>query len=346
MRTRQTPLLLISLVTFATFVLSACSEEQKNAVEAPEKLPPVHVTLMTAQKSSPLRQVEIMGTLQAAESASIAARISGNITQFPVNLGSRVKKGDLLVSISAGEISAKLLQAKTQYEQVARNLTREQSLLKKNAATAESVKTLEESKRIAEAVYTEAQTMLSYTSIKAPFDGVVTQKTANIGDLATPGKPLLQLENESELQVITDIPEAMVLNLSIGDKLPVYIPAADLSTTGTVVQIAPGADPRSRSAPVKLNIEQQSKIRSGQFARVSLPGASGSAIMLPQSAVQLYGQMELVFIVKDKVAHLQLVKTGLRYGDQIEILAGVTDGDQVITTGNRHLKDGQPVTFN
>ena len=126
-----------------------------------------------------------MGTVQAAESASIAAKISGNITDILVSPGSRVKQGDLLASISAGEISAKLLQVQAQLQQATRNLAREQSLLKKNAATVEMVKTLEDTKKIAEAAYKGARTMLSYTSINAPFDGIITKKHTNVGDLAT-----------------------------------------------------------------------------------------------------------------------------------------------------------------
>jgi len=330
------------LLAALVILFSGCSSEHGEQKKA-EQLPTVPVTIVTAQQTAPVRQVEVMGSVQAADSAEIAARISGTITDLSVNPGSRVKKGEILVSISAGEITAKLLQAQAQFEQTERNLKREQNLLKKNAATPSSVKTLEESKRIAEAAYKEARTMLSYTSIKAPFDGVITRKFANVGDLATPGKPLVQLDNESRLQIMADIPEALVLGLSIGDTLPVYIPAADLAIAGEIVEIAPTTDPRSRTAPVKLNISSDTKLRSGQFARVSLPGTRGSALMLPGSAVQSYGQMDKVFIVKDGKARLQLVRTGLQFNDQLEIVSGINDGDQVVVSGHSHLKDGQPV---
>ena len=330
------------ILVLLVIILSGCRSEHLDPQTA-EQLPTVPVTLFTVKQSAPVRQVEIMGTVQAADSAEIAARISGTIQELSVNPGSRVKKGDLLVLISAGEISAKLLQAQAQFEQAERNLKREQNLLKKNAATPATVKTLEESKRIAEAAYKEARTMLSYTKIKAPFDGVITRKLANVGDLATPGKPLVQLDNESRLQIIAAIPETLVLGLSIGDTLPVYIPAAELAITGEITEIAPIADPRSRTAPVKLNINPDKKLRSGQFARVSLPTSHGTALMLPGSAVQHYGQMDKVFVVKDGKARLQLVKTGLLFGDQLEIVSGINAGDQVVVSGNTLLKDGQPV---
>ncbi len=335
-------------ITCAALVLAAvtaCNADHSDSPAVVENLPTIPVKAITAEESSPARQVEIMGTVQAAESASIAAKISGNITQILVSPGSRVKKGALLASISAGEISAKLLQVQAQLEQATRNLTREQSLLKKNAATVEMVKTLEETKKIAEAAYNEARTMLSYATIKAPFDGMITKKHANVGDLATPGSPLLQLESETQLQVITHIPESLVLKISIGDRLPIYIPAAELEIIGIVQEVAPTADTRSRTAQVKLTIPSLSKIRSGQFARVSLPGTRGSALLLPETALQPFGQMERVFIVVDQIAQLRLVKTGLRHGSKIEILSGIEPGEQIVVSADTKLQDGQPVTL-
>ncbi len=143
------------------------------------------------------KQVEVVGTVQAVEQAEISAKISGNIVAFPVDLGSRVKQGDLLAELNAGEISAQVRQAKAQLEQTRRNLEREENLLKKNAATPETVKSLEDTARIATAAYRETRTMLDYTRITAPFSGIITRKMANVGDLATPGKPLLQIEEGS-----------------------------------------------------------------------------------------------------------------------------------------------------
>lgn len=340
------PRIFITLSTLLAFAItSGCKSDHSSPPATTESLPSVKVETIIAELTIPARQVEVMGTVQAADRALIAAKISGNITEILVNPGSRVKQGDLLASISAGEISAKLLQVQAQLEQATRNLAREQSLLKKNAATVETVKTLEESKKIAEAAYKEARTVLSYTSIRAPFDGIITKKFSSTGDLATPGSPLLQLENEAELEVITDIPESLVLGISLGDQLPVFIPAADLTIVGIVREIAPTADPQSRTAPVKLTIDSKTKIRSGQFARVSLPGTKGEAFLLPTTAIHPFGQMERVFIVENQTAQLKLVKTGLKHDSLVEILSGIQAGDEIIVSGGNSLKDGQPVTL-
>ena len=124
--------------------------------------------------------------------------------------------------------------------------------------------------------------MLDYTRILAPFSGLVTRKMANVGDLATPGKPLLQLENEARLQVIADIPESMILKIALGDRLsdlcPARRPAGD---RGTVAEVAPTADHLSRTAPIKIDIPADPRLRSGQFARVSMSPARPKTLTVP-----------------------------------------------------------------
>lgn len=322
--------------------LSGCKSEAPHQQALPE-LPPIAVSVAAVEAVTPPRQTQVMATVEAAQSASIETRISGNISELPVFPGSRVSRGDTLVVISADEIEAQLNQAQAQQDQARRNLKREQNLLSKNAATPESVKTLEEQAKMAEAAYREARTMVDYTTIKAPFDGIVTAKPANVGDLATPGRTLLRLESESSLQVIASIPEALVLELSIGDQIPIEIEAAGVEVVGAIIEIAPTADPNSRSAPIKLRIPASENVRSGQFARVILPGSAGTALMIPSAAVSPFGQLERVFVAQNDTVRLQLVKTGLLIDDRVEVLSGLSEGDRVIVSDSRELSDGRKI---
>lgn len=319
------------------------SPAEQVKTQAPH-LPAVTVHAVTVATQEIPSQIEVVGTVQAAERAAIAAKVTGTITELPVVPGSRVKKNDLLVKISAEEISARMLQARAQLAQARRNLEREQSLLKRQATTSETVKSMHDMFAVAEAGYREAQTMLGYTTITAPFDGVVTRKLANTGDLATPGTPLLQMENNLKLQVVSAVPESLAGRVHIGDKLPVRVPAAVFTATGTVSEIAPTADPLSRTTPVKINIDQTPKLRTGQFARVMLPGTASTSILVPDSAIVSLGQMNKVFVVHEDMARLLLVRTGSRNKGRVEILAGLNPGDRVIIDNNLHLVNGQPVT--
>lgn len=337
---------LLQLVVFLSMVcvalLSGCQDSHEPSTKK-TTLPTNQVAILEVKQSSAHNQVEIMGTVVSVYNAEIAAKVSGTISELPVVLGSQVKKDQLLLSISAGEIDAKLEKSKAQLEQARKNLSRERKLLKKNAATTERVRSYEESFNIALAGYREAQIMQSYTSIRAPFDGRITRKHVNLGSLATPGKPLLQIENETQLQVITNIPEAFLLDVTAGDILPISIPAANLLLDGTVAEVAPTANPLTHSAPVKLDVPPHPSLIPGQFARVSIVKPTAQTIFIPRTAVIQKGQLELLFVATDQTARLRLVKTGASLGEQLEVLSGIQAGEHVIIKGHETLVDGQKI---
>lgn len=335
----------ISAVLLST-VFTSCSHEAVEPGKKQRDLPVVSVQLAEAAVTTASNQVELVGTLRASDQAEISAKITGSIITLPLELGSKVQKGDLLVEISAGEISAQVQQTKAQLEQAKRNLNREENLLKQNAATRETVKSMRDAVAIAEAAHREAQTMLEYTRITAPFSGIVTRKVANVGDLATPGKPLLIVERESNLQVLTDIPEAMILKINKGDILPVFIPSVNVRVDGVVAEVSPTADPSSRTAPIKLNVAQDKRLRSGQFARVAINVADVQTLAIPQSSLSQKGQLELVFVAAENKAHLRIVRSGKRSDGMVEILSGLEPGEKVIIAGTEPVTDGQPININ
>ena len=315
------------------------------------QLPVAQVWVQEVAEQGIGAQFEVAGTVQAVERALIAPRVSGQIVQLPAAIGSRVRKGDLLVKLNAAEISAQVLQARAQLEQVRRNLAREEKLLQQEASTPETVRALRDQARIAEAALQEVTTMMEYATITAPFAGAITRKIANVGDLASPGVVLLELENDQLLQVVAQVPEKAVLRVRKGDVLPVTVPAAGVTVSGTVAEVSSAADPVSRTAQVKIDLEPGADLRSGQFARVTLEGVDEKSLLVSERAVQPFGQMERVFLVEEAgqtagpstIARLRLVRTGARYDGQVEILAGLTAGDRVVVNGGEKLRDGQPL---
>lgn len=323
-------------------LIGGCRSEHASPPAA-VNLPPAGVRLHTVTTGDRPLQTEVSGTIRSVDRAVIAAKVTGTIGKMAVVLGSRVRKGDLLVQIDAAEISARAAQAKARLDQAERNLARERKLLDKDAATPENVKSLEETARMAAAAYREAQTMLGYTTLTAPFDGVVSGKMANVGDLAAPGVPLLQVENLQRLQVVVAVPEALMAGLAAGNVLPVHIPAAGLDLQGLVAEVAPAVDPRSRSATVKIDIGEAPRLQPGQFARVTIPGKASPTLFIPSSAVHRFGQMDTVFAVEENSARLRLVRTGAQVDGKVEILAGLEAGEFIVLNPGPGLVDGQPV---
>lgn len=287
--------------------------------------------------------VELTGTVQAAERAAISARVSGVVSRVAVSLGSTVAAGEVLVTLEAGEITARLRQAEAQLAQAKRHLERDRSLLARDAATPETVRTRADQFAIAQAAHQEARSMLAYTTITAPFAGVIIAKRVNAGDLATPGTVLLELEDNRRLQVRTALPESLIARVRMGDRLTVHVPAAGVEVAAAVAEIGPASDPSSRSAAITLDLPPGADLRSGQFARVLVPAESAIALLVPESAVLPAGQMDRVFVIEGDTARLRLVRTGQRRDGLVEILAGLDPGETVATGNNRLLENGRRV---
>jgi membrane fusion protein, multidrug efflux system len=323
-------------------LLAGCGGD--SAAPAAADLPAAQVRLTTVRTENLPVLTEATGTVRPVQRARLAAKVMGTIEDIPVTLGQRVTRGDTLAQISVGEISARAARARSDLNAVRRDLERERTLLEKGASTPDTVKALEDRFAGAEAALKEAEVMMGYAVIRAPFDGVIARKLANAGDFASPGAPLLEIEELDRFEIEASLPDSAAARLTVGAPLAVDIPAADLRFTAPISEISSAADPQARTVPVKLAVPEGTAVRSGQFARIHIPGASLPTRLLPASAVSAFGQMERVYVASgDNRARLRLVRTGARRGEHIEILSGIEDGDRVIVGPIPGLRDGQPL---
>ena len=206
------------------------------------------------------------------------------------------------------------------------------------------VKNLETRVTLTESMVREAETMLGYATVRAPFECVVARKLVNIGDLAVPGQPLLEIEGTDVFQIETGIPDSLAATLATGTTLSVEVPAANAIFTAPLTELSSAADPFAHTVPAKIAVPVGVAVRSGQFARIQIPGSAIRALLAPPTAVSVLGQMERVFVVADgNKAGLRLVKTGATRGDRVEILSGLDGGDRVVLAPPATLREGQPL---
>jgi RND family efflux transporter MFP subunit len=287
---------------------------------------------------------EITGTVRPVQRAQLAAKVMGAIEEMPVTLGQRVHRGDRLVVISAGEINARVTQAQSQFNEARRDLDRERELLPAGASTADMVKGLEDRCAVAQAMLREAEVMLGYATIRAPFDGVIAHKFANAGDLASPGLPLLDIEGFAGFEVEAGVPDSLAAALAVGAPVAVEIPALGASFSGTLSELSSAADSNAHTVAVKVAVPGSAAVHSGQFARIQVPGAPARLLLAPASAVSAVGQMERIFVAgDDNRAVLRLVRTGARRGNRVEVLAGLDEGERVLVAPPTGLREGQPL---
>jgi RND family efflux transporter MFP subunit len=297
-------------------------------------------TLVVTFAERPVTE-EVVGSVRTRIRSVIEAKVSGRISELPVTLGQKVQSGDLLAKIDAREIQARLEQAEAQNDQAARELERARTLAEKQVASKQELDAAESRARVAEAALREARAMLGYVNVTAPFDGVVSRRLAEVGDLAAPGKPLLEIEDRGELRFEADVPEALIGMVNAGDKIEVAIPTIRQSFPATVAEVSPTADAASRTFLVKLDLPASPELRAGQFGRAAVPVGEAKSLRVPAAAIVKRGQMEIVFVDDAGKARLRLVRTGKPFPDGVEILSGLSEGDAVILTNPAALVDGQ-----
>jgi RND family efflux transporter MFP subunit len=286
--------------------------------------------------------LECTGTVRSARHAWIAARVMGSIEAMPVVLGQRVRAGDVLLRLSAGEISARLAQTQAQVAYTQRELERERDLLAKGAGTAESVRGLEDRLRLATAARQEAEAMAGYMVLRAPFSGAVSRRLVKAGDLASPGQPLLEIEGDAGLEIEAMVPESTAIKLAVGQRVPAV--ADSVRFQADITELAAAADPATRTVEARLAVPAGTAVHSGQFVRLLLPAPTSPNLLVPSPALTAHGQMERVFVVgADGRAILRLVRSGRTEGDRVVILAGLNENERVVIDPPATLREGQPL---
>ena len=330
----------LSIAVLGSLALGGCRRHE-TAGPAADRLPSAPVRVQSVENKTRLATEEVIGTVRARLRATLEAKVSGRLDKMLATPGLAVKAGDLLASLDVGEIRAKRDQAVAQRDQAERELRRFSTLLQEKAVTQQEYDAVESRHRVARAAAAEAESMLGYAAITAPFGGVITRQLANVGDFASPGRPLLELEDLGTLRLEADVPEAIIERVQLGAKLAVRLTARTDELEGTVGEIAPSADPNSRTYQVKLDLPSAPGLRAGQFGRVAVPIGETTALRVPVSAVVKRGQMEMIFVAVNHRAQMRLVKTGKSVGGEIELVSGVHAGENVVIEGAPELADGQ-----
>lgn len=286
---------------------------------------------------------EVVGTVRSRLRATVEAKVAGRIESLDVVPGQSVRQGQRLAVLDARETQARLDSARAVLEQAGRDLDRVARLVKDGAATPSELEAVQSRQRVAAATVAEIETLLGHARVVAPFDGVITRKSADVGDLATPGRPLVEIEDPTRLRFEADVPESLVDEVTAGARMPVRIASRPEPLEGIVAEIAPVSDPLSRTHPIKLDLPPAPGLRAGQFGRVAVPTGQASVPHVPAGAVFRRGQMECAIAVAEGRAHLRLVRTGKPLGADVEIVSGLEPGEQVVVDAPSRLRDGQAV---
>lgn len=325
-------------------LLNGCGEKPAPPAGAGPSLPPAAVRLQKIEAVSQPALEEVVGTVLPRLQAVLEAKVSGRITRLSAALGQSVKQGDVLVELATLEIQARLDQARAALRQAELDLNRTTRLHKQSAATQAELDAAQTRHQVAQAAVAEAEALAGYGRIAAPFDGVVARKLADEGDLAMPGKPLLELEGRAGLRLVADVPGLLAPRIRPAAELAVRVDAIPEPLTGTVAEIAPAADPASRTVRVKVDLPAAPGLRAGQFGRLAVPVSETTVLLVPPAARVRRGQLEILFVAADGKARMRLVRSGKQTPQGLEILSGLAPGETVVVEGAATLREGQPLS--
>jgi multidrug efflux system membrane fusion protein len=283
------------------------------------------------------------GTVTARTVAQISSKVPARILAVNANAGDAVKAGQIVARLDATELQSRVNQARSalaaaeaQSAKAGSDLRRTQSLFDQEAATRQSLESVQAAAHTAAAQVAEAkaaiataESLLGETVLRTPFDGTVVKRHLEPGDMALPGLAVLTMQSGQRLRVEAAIPTSCARDVRLGDALTARI--GEHTLTVKVEEITPAADPKTSTVLVKASLENPNATQPGMFVWLEQNCGSRKALLIPATAVSRSGQLESVLLVVDGVTRLRHIRTGKVHDGWMEVLSGLKEGDMVLT---------------
>ena len=340
----------LSGMVVASLLLIGCSKED---TQAPK--PPL-VKVQQVEAANAAQEENYSGVVRGRYETNLSFQVGGKIISRDVQTGSRVRAGDVLMTLDPKDIveqarsaEAQVASTRAQLQLAKANLDRYSELFKAEAIAAAVLDQYKTQYDAAQAAYDAAvaqaqqtRNALDYTTLTANADGVISDIQAEVGQVVAAGQSVLTLVQAGELEVVASIPENKISAVQIGQRVSITFWATGDEITGTVREIAPMADSAARTFTVKISIPDVRDVQLGMTANVIMRETSASAIILPLSAIYQTGDAAQVWIVEGGKVTLKAVEV-TAFDDNSVQVRGLKAGDVVVVAGVNKLRDGQEV---
>ena len=336
----------IAIVALVVLKLKSNKEITQNKVYQYDKEQAINVQADTLQIENVNAEFSYSGTFEPNKETKISAEIQGKINEVLVDIGSVVNKGQPLVLLDNSLLKLQLQTIEVQIEGLEADVNRYTILAKADAIQGvqleKSVLGLKSAK-VQKATLIE---QINKTTIKAPFNGVVTAKLSEEGAFAAPGVPLLQITDITNLKFTVNVPENELSQFKLNQSYSLSADAySEILLTGKTTMIGSKANMGS-SFPIQFTVNNTSdlKIKSGMFGKVLLKSeTSAKGIIIPSSAIQGTENQPQVYIVKNDKALLQNITISNKIQNKAVVSSGLNEGDVIVTNGFINLFDGANV---
>ncbi len=330
-----------AIVAISAFTLAACGGKEPDPAAAAAATSNL-ATITVGAEAAPA-ELLLDGVVEAVNQATLSAQTAGRVAEVAVEVNDRVRQGDLLLRLRATEQVAGLGQAQAElnaavardaqaraqhdrirdmYERkVVARTTYDDAVAARDAAAA--------SLAAARAGVESAREGVSYTELRAPYDGVVTAKRAQVGEAVSPGMHLLTVAALDALRVVAEVPQSSANAVQASRQATVY--AGDERITATKVTLYPSAEPQSGTFRARVDLPQAgTKLAPGAYAKVGFVTGEASRVLVPRSAIVERSELRAAYVVTpDGRVVLRQVRLGRPVGDRIEVIAGLAPGEKV-----------------
>jgi membrane fusion protein (multidrug efflux system) len=296
-------------------------------------------------------QFDAVGSLVAVRGVDVSSEIAGQVRELRFKSGQDVKAGDLLVQLNADSDIALQQSLQAAVDLATTVLARDRQQLAVQAVSQAQIDADEADLRVKRANLAQQVALLAKKTIRAPFSGRVGITTVNPGQFLNPGDKIVTLQTLDPIYVDFNLPQRQIAGLQAGQRLVLSDDAfAGQSFDGRITAISPKVDPSTRNVQVEATVANPKRLLlPGMFARVNVDtGAKQSYLTLPQTAITYNPYGSTVFVVEPgeapKVKQV-FITTGPTRGDQVAVLSGVTEGQQVVSSGQLKLKNGTAIVI-
>lgn len=271
-------------------------------------------------------------SIEATRQATVATQVSGRIVAVRAEVGDRVAVGQFLMSVDAREAAETVAAAQAQLAQTEAHFQRTQNLFRQKFVSQAALDQAEAALKSARAQAGAAGAGASHATVTAPIAGVVAMRHAELGDLATPGKPLVTVFDPRGLRAVASVPQFRLAEARRAQLARVEFPENALRpwVSGAKVEILPTVDAQSHTATVRIHLAEAEGIMPGMAARVHFVIGTAKKLTVPPRAVLHRGEVSAVYVLKDERPSLRQVRLGEPVGDgEIEVLSGLVSGEMV-----------------
>lgn len=343
-------------------LLAGCGNENKKVVVDNSPVIPVKVSQVEVNGNSPF--LSVSGKIRATNSADLSTRMMGYVNKVHVNVGDKVRKGQLLVSINNADLQAKraqvnagITEATAAFNNAQKDYDRFLNLFADHSASQKELDDMTANFEMAKARLESANQMkneinaqFAYSNITAPFSGTVTSKNIEVGNMANPGMSLISIETPGDFEVMAMVPETEISEIKTGTTVDVLVKSINQTLKGKVTEVGSSAKNTGGQYLVKIDLDKtEINILSGMFTTVQFPverKAKSSLVLVPTEAIITNGQLSGVYTVsQSNTALLRWLRLGRTFGNQVEVLSGLSTDEAYVVSADGKLYNGAKISI-